>query len=105
MTLVPYENINECKYRTDNYRILSEFAKSDLDCAEIKDFTQKKASYCATSLQRSIKIYKMASIECVFRKGKVLLIKKKMKKESSTRRLDFIERTSYDGRYLQGSLF
>lgn len=88
MTLVPYENINECKYRTDNYRILSEFAKSDLDCAEIKDFTQKKASYCATSLQRSIKIYKMASIECVFRKGKVLLIKKKTK-ESSTQRLDF----------------
>lgn len=100
MTLVPYENINECKYRTDNYRILSEFAKSDLDCAEIKDFTHKKASYCASSLQRSIKIYKMASIKCVFRKGKVLLIKKKMKKESSLEDWILIERTSYDGRYL-----
>ena len=101
MTLVPYENINECKYRTDNYRILSEFAKSDLDCAEIKDFTQKKASYCAASLQRSIKIYKMASIECVFRKGKVLLIKKNEERIINSK----FERTSYDGRYLQGSSF
>lgn len=53
MTLVPYENINECECRTDNHRILSEFVKNDLDCAEIKNFTHKKASYCATSLQRS----------------------------------------------------
>ena len=79
MTLIPYdksklENFGGFK-KTKNQKILEDFVNSNMDCAEVKDFTCKTASYCATSLNISIKRYKLSGVQALSRKGRVFLIK------------------------------
>lgn len=63
--------------RTKNLEILEEFVESDMDCAEVKDFTQITAMSCATSLNNSIKRFNIGGIKAISREGKCYLIKKK----------------------------
>lgn len=84
MKLVPYDLSKlpgESFYsRSDNLRILEEFANSGLDCAKVENFTHKHASSCASSLKNSIRNYKMYSIQVITSRGEVFLIKKKVEK-------------------------
>ena len=63
--------------RTNNFEILEEFVESDMDCAEVKDFTQISAWSCASSLNASIKRFNIGGIKAISREGKCYLIKKK----------------------------
>jgi len=79
MTLIPY-NKNDIEglggfKKTKNQKILEDFANSDMDCAEVKDFTQANAWICASSLNHSIKNFKLLNIQAISRKGRVFLIK------------------------------
>ena len=76
MTLVPYDKKELHHYkRSDNLKILEEFAKSGLDCARIEGWTQKNATTCVESLRNSIRHYHMNGITVSERKGKVYLIR------------------------------
>lgn len=61
--------------RSDNLRILEEFADSGLECAEVKNFSQKNAEVCASSLANSIKHYGFSGIAAISRKDHVYLIR------------------------------
>lgn len=77
MRLVPYDRkkIKRFYKMSDNYQILKEFAESDHDCMKVEGWTCKTAGYCATSLNGSIKRYKINGMFAVSRKGEVFLIK------------------------------
>ena len=81
MKLVPYERKKLGKtlgYKhSNNLMILEEFADSGLDCAKVEGWTAKTASYCASSLNGSIKRYKFAGMVAISRKGEVYLIREK----------------------------
>lgn len=59
---------------TKNFEILQEFAQSDLDCVRAK-YDHACAKNAATSLNKSIRIFRMDGIKVVLRKDKVYLIK------------------------------
>lgn len=61
--------------KSDNLSILEEFVESGLDCAEVKNFTQKNAEICASSLANSIKHYGFSGIAAISRKNHVYLIR------------------------------
>lgn len=63
--------------KTCNLKILEEFVESDMDCAEIKDFTHKSAIGCAAALNVSMKRFNIGGIKAISRDGKCYLIKKK----------------------------
>lgn len=78
MELVKYDrnSIKRGYYkRSKNQKLLEEFANSEMDCAEVKDFTQKNAKSCCASLNISIKNYHMTGIYAIYRKNRVFLIK------------------------------
>ena len=78
MKLVPYnrKDLNVSGYsKTKNLRVLEEFRDSDLDCAEVKEYTQCSPDCCATSLNNSIKVFRLNRLRAIVRKGKVYLIK------------------------------
>lgn len=78
MRLIPYDlkKIEPRMYkRSENLMILEEFQNSGLECAKVERFTQACARYCATSLNNSIKRYKISNTRAIIRKGKVYLIK------------------------------
>lgn len=79
MKLIPYDKakIEGIMYykKTDNLKILEEFASSGLDCAKVDEFSNKSAFSCANSLNHSIKRYKFAGIHAISRRGNVYLIK------------------------------
>lgn len=79
MKLVPYEVENipghSMYTKTKNLKLLEEFVNSGLDCAEVKDYTQKNATVCATSLAASIKNFRMTGVRVIQRKDRVFLIK------------------------------
>jgi hypothetical protein len=77
MRLVPYDKklVGSYYKRTKNYDILLEFVNSKHDCVRVEGWTHKKARYCATSLQMSIKRFNMGGVECFVRNGEVYLIK------------------------------
>lgn len=78
MKLIPYdaEKIRPEMYKkSKNLLILEEFQNSGLECARVEGFTQANAGYCASSLNLSIKHYKIYNIRAISRKGKVYLIK------------------------------
>lgn len=79
MRLVPY-NTTDLKdgwyKRSDNQKLLEEFANSDLDCAEVKDFTQKNSLTCSSSLNLSARRYGILNVRAISRKGRVFLIRK-----------------------------
>lgn len=79
MTLIPY-NKNDIEEfggfkKTKNQKILEEFVNSNMDCAEVKEFTQKDSHGCAASLNISIKRFKLLNIHAISRGGRVFLIK------------------------------
>ena len=59
-----------------NFKLLTAFAESDLDCAKIEGYSHKTVYSCAHSLNASIKRYRMYTIEAFVRNGNVYLIKK-----------------------------
>lgn len=79
MKLIPYDKakIEGIMYykKTDNLKILEEFASSGLDCAKVDEFSNKSAFSCSNSLNHSIKRYKFAGIRAISRRGNVYLIK------------------------------
>lgn len=80
MLLVPYDKNKLKKYRGfgkfKNLKLLEEFRDGESDCCEVKNFTQKDAKSCQTSLMASIRRYKFPNyIKVVVRKEKVYLVK------------------------------
>lgn len=78
MKLVPYDltKVNAKGYKmSKNQKILEEFRNSDLDCAEVTEFTQCSATTCAASLNASIKRYRLNTLRAIIREGRVFLIK------------------------------
>lgn len=78
MKLVPYDrnkidNVNFVK--TKNYKLLLEFVESNELCARVDDHDCAKASYCAASLQASIKRFNINNVRVMLRKDKVFLIR------------------------------
>lgn len=61
--------------RADNYKLLSDFADSDMKCARVDGWQHKSAHVCATSLRKTIESYNMFDITVFVRKGNVYLIK------------------------------
>lgn len=79
MTLIPY-NKNDIEHfgsfkKTKMQIILEEFVDSNMDCAEVRDFTHKTAGSCANSLNASAKRFKLLSVQAISRNGRVFLIK------------------------------
>lgn len=70
--------------KSANLELLEEFANSNMICAEVVDYHQCNATSCASSLNHSIKRYKMNGIEAHERKGKVFLIKKSKYQQKNT---------------------
>ena len=79
MKLVPYnvEKLRAGFKRTKNQTILEEFANSDYDCVEIKDFSHKNAKSCSSCLSLSVKRFGYQNIRVVQRGNQVFLIKVK----------------------------
>jgi hypothetical protein len=80
MKLIPYDirKIDPNKYKkSKNYLLLTDFMESDMDCAKVENYTQKCARHCSTSLNISIKRYRMGGIRSIVRDGEVFLIKVK----------------------------
>lgn len=61
--------------RSENRRILEEFADRGFACARVDDYTQCNARCCASSLNASIKRFKIGNIKAMVRKNKVFLIR------------------------------
>lgn len=80
MKLIPYDirKVKNPNYaRSENYRLLSEFTESGMDCAKVENYSHKCANYCSTALNVSIKRYGMAGVKSIARNGEVFLIKVK----------------------------
>lgn len=79
MKLVPYDMQKipgrGVYKRSENLRILEEFAESGLECAKVEDYTQKNANSCISALNNSIKLYNKNGIQAIMRGGDVFLIK------------------------------
>ena len=61
---------------TSNYKVLSEFIDSGMDCARLDGFSQKRADICANSLRAAIKRYKFG-VRVIVNRGEVFLVKVK----------------------------
>lgn len=61
--------------RSDNFKLLSEFAESGMDCAKVEGYPHKNAESCAVSLRRAISTYRMYTIGVTVRNGNVYLIR------------------------------
>ena len=81
MKLIPYDikkiGGKQWYSKSENLKILEEFVKSDMECAKIEDYPQKSAMVCISSLQGSIKRYRIAGIQAMLRNGEAYLIKVK----------------------------
>lgn len=78
MKLVPcYDtNLGVNKYKkTINHRLIEEFRDSDMDCAEVTDFTHCSSESCAAALTACARRYGILTIRAISRKNKVFLIK------------------------------
>lgn len=64
--------------KTKNFKIIEDFVNSGLNCAEVKEFTNKSSYGCATSLNVSIKRFKVAGIKAIVCKNRVFLVKTDM---------------------------
>lgn len=58
-----------------NQELIEEFIESDMDIAEVVDFTQKTAYVCASALNVTIRRGSYGGISAIVRKGRVFLIK------------------------------
>lgn len=76
MRLVPCNDSEIKGFKpTSNFKILNEFAESDMTCAAVEEHNCKSAESCASSLNISIKRFKMVGLRAFSRKGKVYLMK------------------------------
>lgn len=79
-TPVRYDDIPRDKYSKQKiYRLLELFRDSDCDAAEItwEPFEYKSAESLQGTICASIKRFRVYSVKCVMRKGKVFLLKVK----------------------------
>ena len=60
--------------RSENQKIINEFANSGLACVKLDGWTHRNATYCANSLRHTIKTLHMEHIKAVVRKNEVYLI-------------------------------
>lgn len=81
MKLVPYNGVVGPRYKSDNYKLLTEFAESGAEIMEVVDFKHTKAYGCASSLKNSIKCYRFAGIWAITRHNRVFLIRTDNKKK------------------------
>lgn len=58
-----------------NQKLIEDFIESDMDIAEVVDYTQKTAYVCASALNVTIRRSKYGGISAIVRKGRVFLIK------------------------------
>lgn len=77
--------------KSDNLNILEEFIESGFDCVEVKNFTQKSAKICASSLANSIKHYRFSGIAAISRKNHAYLIRKDTTAENTDNGVDNIQ--------------
>lgn len=78
MKLVPYDRkkLGYITYtKTKNFKILTEFIDSGMECAKVEGWSNKYAHYCSSSLQQSIKWFKMNNVRAITRNGEVFLIR------------------------------
>ena len=61
--------------KTENKRIIQEFADSSMKFCEVLDYPQKNARVCASSLNNSIRHYKMSGFKAFTANNRVFLIK------------------------------
>ncbi len=81
MKLTPYD-INKLGgirgyAKTNNLKVLEEFANSDSDCVKVEDYPHKTATGCYTALNKSIKTFNMTGIRVCQRGQDVFLVKVK----------------------------
>ena len=62
--------------RSDNFKLLMDFAESGHECAQIDGYPHKNANACAASLRVAIKKYRFFTIAVAVRKDNVYLIRK-----------------------------
>lgn len=60
--------------KSENQKIINEFANSGLACVKLEGWLHRNATYCANSLRHTIKILHMEHIKAVVRKNEVYLI-------------------------------
>lgn len=77
MKLYPVKEIDLRVRRpyTNNFKVLQEFVEGDYDIVEVRDFTNKNASSCASSLNSSARRYKF-NVMVIRRGERVFLMRK-----------------------------
>lgn len=65
--------------RSDNFTLLTSFAESGHECAQVEGFPHANARSCAGALRSAIKKYRLFTIEVALRNDKVYLIRKTIK--------------------------
>lgn len=83
MKITPYD-INKLGaingyVKSNNLKILEEFANSNHECVKVEDYSHKTPTGCYTSLFKSIKTYNMTGIRVCIRGKDVFLVKVKPK--------------------------
>lgn len=69
-------NLTKRSLRTSrNYRVLTEFVESNLDCALVTGWTHTCADGCAAALNVSIKTYRLGNVKAITRNNEVFLVK------------------------------
>lgn len=63
--------------RSDNFKLLMDFAERGIECAKVEGYPHKNADSCAVALRIAIKKYRLFTIGVVVRKEDVYLIRKK----------------------------
>lgn len=61
--------------RSDNFTLLTNFADSGLECAQIEGYPHKSAQGCASALRAAIKTYRIFTVSVAVRKNNVYLIR------------------------------
>lgn len=81
MKLTPYNisKLGEIRSyaKSNNLKMLEEFANSNYDCVKVEDYPHKTATGCYTSFCKSIKRFNMTGIKVCIRGGDVFLVKVK----------------------------
>lgn len=61
--------------KTTAMSIIEKFKESNMDCAEVRDYTHKTANSCANSLKQSIKRFRVFNVDVIVRQNRVFLVK------------------------------
>lgn len=77
MNFIPYDikKVGRNMYnKTENLRIIEEFAETGISCAKIIDFPQERSNVAANSLNNSAKRYGYNHIQFLSRKKELFVI-------------------------------